>query len=158
RREKGGTSRHLRDLRSPGRLGHGHNLPGSWTSRPFPFPGASFSTPRTTHPEPRTDPRERSALEKRRGELGEEAHREADDVGDAALQAFDQGRAQGLDRVAAGAAFPLAEVDITLLLGVGDVLEDDRGAFEAAALLPVLGEDDEAAHHGVAAARHAVEV
>ena len=31
-------------LRSPrpGRLGHGHSLPGPWTRRPVPFPGASL--------------------------------------------------------------------------------------------------------------------
>ena len=65
----------------------------------------------------------------------EQSHRQADDVRDAALQAFDQARAQGLDRVAAAAAFPLAEVDVALLLGLGDALEDDLGAFEAGALL-----------------------
>ncbi len=30
----------------PGRLGHGHSLPGPWTRRPFPFPGASPTRPR----------------------------------------------------------------------------------------------------------------
>jgi hypothetical protein len=32
-------------LRTPGRLGHGHSLPGPWTRRPVPSPGASLRVP-----------------------------------------------------------------------------------------------------------------
>ena len=55
-----------------------------------------------------------------RGEVRQQADRQADDVGDAALEALDQGRAEGLDRVAARASLlPLAEIDVANLFRRG---------------------------------------
>src|SRR5215213_2665351 len=98
-----------------------------------------------------------TAQEELRGQLGEQADRQPDDVGHAALEPLDQGRAEGLDRVAAGAPAPLAESHVALLLLLGNGPEDDRRPLEPAALR-ALAEDDEAAHHLMGAARHAVEV
>src|ERR1700754_1878048 len=98
------------------------------------------------------------ALKELGRKLEEKTDGKAYDVGDAALHPLHQGRSKSLDSVPTGATRPLAEVHITLLFGVGEPLEDDLGAFEAAALLPLWADDHQAAHHGVAAPRHAVEV
>src|SRR6185312_3728377 len=76
-----------------------------------------------------------AALQKLGRQVGEQADRQADDVGDAALEPLDQGRAQGLDRVAAGAPAPLAEAHVALLLLLAERPEDDRGPLQPAALL-----------------------
>src|SRR5580692_2859766 len=89
------------------------------------------------------------ALKELGRQLEQQTDRKADDIGDTALHPRYQGRAQGLDGVAAGAALPLAEVDITLHLGWIEVLEDDLGAFEPTALPTVGADHDEAAHHRV---------
>ena len=57
--------------------------------------------------------------------------RQADHVGDAPLDPLDQGRPERLDRVAAGAAPPLAEAHVALLLGLVELLEDDRRPLQA---------------------------
>ena len=51
---------------------------------------------------------------------------------------LDQGRPQGLDRVAAGAPSPLPESHIAFLLRLGEPLEGHRGPFEPLALLSGL--------------------
>src|SRR6476659_4593772 len=90
--------------------------------------------PGGNHPKHRKMRRKSFLLEQLWRELGEQADREADHVGDASLEPLDQGRAQRLDRIAAGAATPLAEAHVALLLGLLERPEDDRRPFQAAAL------------------------
>src|SRR6188474_935776 len=90
-------------------------------------------------------------------QLEEQPDRQPDHIGDAALEPLDQGRAEGLNRIAPRAPPPLAELDVALLFRLAQLLEDDSGAFEPTALL-ALGEDDEPTEHLVRAARQAVEV
>src|SRR5207244_2718372 len=65
----------------------------------------------------------------RREQLYEQCGREADDVEVVALDAFDERRAETLDRVAAGAALPLARGDVR-----GDVPRVERAKGDACRL------------------------
>ena len=69
-------------------------------------------------------------VKKSRCKLSQQSHRQADDVGDAALDPLHQGRPQRLNRVSATSAPPLPKPHIPLFLGLRELLEVHQGAFQ----------------------------
>src|SRR5689334_11144460 len=88
-----------------------------------------------------------------RPETEQRAHREADDVEVVAVDALDQRAAAALDRVAAGALFPLAALEIPLDHAVVERPERDLRDRGVRAHRPVLVEERDAADDVVRAAR-----
>src|SRR5680860_1296222 len=68
--------------------------------------------------------RGRATLQQLRRQIGQQPDRQADHVGDAALDPLDQGRAKRLDRVPARPSPPLLKPHVALDLRLIELLED----------------------------------
>src|SRR5581483_9116261 len=96
------------------------------------------------------------AREARREQADEQRSRQPDDVEEISLDPLDEARAESLDRIAAGAAFPLARGDVVREIARRQLAKRHVGAL-LVQLLPRVGPEAEAGDDVVRAPREPFE-